>query len=92
MIDLDGKYNYSKIISINTKINEQISLYPNPATSFTEIKGLNPNSNLLIYNILGKEILDSKLRGKSIILDTSEFQTGIYFIKNGLKTMKFIKQ
>ena len=74
-VDLDGKFNYSKIISIvfNTK---DIPFYPNPATK--TIYFYKPIESISIYDMQGKEVFSS--RHIKSDLNISTLQPGIYFI------------
>jgi len=80
-VDLDGKYTYSKTISANFG-KEELSFYPNPATEilhFTE-----KVESLVIYDLMGREMLNEQQVGKD--LDISQLPTGTYImdINNGL--------
>ncbi len=84
----------------NKKINSEISLYPNPATStltlnLAEIKNLQ-NTTVSIYDIQGKLLLQQNILQPQTELDISGFAKGIYIIKvtNEKETIqsKFIKE
>jgi SHS2 domain-containing protein len=75
---------------------KSISVYPNPTSSFLKIQMNNSLKvkNLLIYNILGKEIL--KITKDYGVINISKFATGIYFLKintdKGAIIKKIIKE
>jgi hypothetical protein len=54
MIDLDGKFNYSKIIAANATITEPVVVYPNPAKDQITIELNNPNFSVDLIDATGK--------------------------------------
>lgn len=88
-IDLDGKFNYSRIIAIENSVN--LTLYPNPANDRLYI---NTDLKILQYKITdlsGKRIEDGKVISKSGI-PIKNLTPGIYFIQFNNKVLKFIKE
>ena len=89
ILDNDG------ITSINENYNSnQISIFPNPTTNTLFINGLPKNSNIKIFDVLGKEVLNFETTNNQI--NISNLQSGIYILKieneNKIVTKKFIKQ
>ena len=85
-VDIDGKFQYSKVVSVtNHKTN--FVVYPNPANDVIKILGANSNFEVIIYNILGKEVLRSS---QTNIIITG-LPNGIYTLRNGSNISKFIK-
>jgi photosystem II stability/assembly factor-like uncharacterized protein len=78
------------------RIDDQITLYPNPAKADLNVKITNANgdSSYRISNLLGQHVSSGILNDKPI--DVSQLQTGIYLIElenNGKKGVKrFVKQ
>jgi endonuclease I len=74
MIDVDGKFNYSKTVSIRLASNlSGISIYPNPATNQITIKlqqALTVNSTFKITDVAGREVIDRQMvnAGQSVVL------------------------
>jgi len=62
-----------------------VTIAPNPINLNTTITILNENNRinykLIVYNTLGKEVINTFLNGKSTLLDTHVLHTGIYFYK-----------
>ncbi len=61
MVDLDGKYNYSKIISIENSVEQDVvgQFYPNPSTGkvYVDINSIERmNWSITTYDILGKTL------------------------------------
>jgi hypothetical protein len=65
-----------------------ISIYPNPVRDKLYIENVHEET-IQVFDVSGKLILDVKNTG---IIDVSKFQKGVYFLKTGRKTNKFIKQ
>ena len=105
MVDRDGSYEYSKIVSANNGKSTVMNLFPNPVQ---ERLNLNIESqdinevNIQVINMNGQVVLVSKNTiGRSntpISIDANELQSGIYFIKitdenaNVIGKEKFLKQ
>ncbi len=82
-------------------INEAVTIYPNPFSSFTtivlnDISQLN-TANFRIYDVLGKEMMNKVINKSSTTFDTSNLTSGVYFYqiisnKNILQSGKLIKE
>jgi hypothetical protein len=71
--------------------NEAIQLYPNPVNSILNISGV-LNQKLEIQNVLG-EIVNTKTNCNTLeSIDVSAFAKGVYFVRVGEKSLKFIKE
>lgn len=98
IIDLDSKFEYSKIITIF--VDEEasdISLYPNPTINFLEIKGLDYSEpyTIRLIDALGRTMRIETFTQKESV-DVRNFPNGTYFIEimtqRGSTIKKFIKQ
>ena len=73
-------FDLSEILNTNnTKLENNIITYPNPASKLVQIK-LNERTvleNILFYDMLGKEVLKSS----STIVDISTLVSGVYSTK-----------
>ena len=74
-------------------------MYPNPAKNIIYInlrKDFNTLSNILITDVLGKEIYKFTPTNDEMEIDISKLSDGIYFVKlsseKGIFTQKFIKE
>ncbi len=65
--------------------NVSISIYPNPLGALTSITingdFNNENFELLMYNVLGEQVLKTVLSNKTTTLETSKLPEGIYIYK-----------
>lgn len=100
-----GSQNFSLIVSgsqvLSTKetakIDDAISIYPNPVTNSLNFAVTNSIvlSDVSIYDVTGKQVLSSKNLSSNSI-DVSKLQSGVYFAKFASEdktvTKKFIKQ
>ena len=89
-IDFDGSYEYSNVIEVDLTLPIEFSLeqnYPNPfnpATSIQYTISSKQNVQLLVYNVLGKEIAtlvnEEKPAGNyEVNFDASKLSSGVYF-------------
>ena len=89
MVELDGTFKYSYIVSIKAKLEANISLSPNPVKSSLMI--LHPKaggtSHIQIMSASGQLLRDIRLSANAVIsnVDMSGFTSGLYHIiyKNG---------
>jgi hypothetical protein len=81
------KFN-TNAVSIFNQIDKFLNVYPNPVTgNFINIDGTE-NEAKIIYNVSGSVVLTSNENS----IDISKLNSGIYIIKSGDKTSRFIKQ
>jgi hypothetical protein len=70
-------------------------LYPNPATNYISIKGVEANSHLKIYNVLGKVVLEQSISKDQRINLSTLTQVGQYIVElrseDKVNTFKLIK-
>ena len=89
---------HSTILGVeDVKFNNEIKLYPNPVVDFLTIERDGTDLlNIIIFNSLGQELIITNLEKNvtSKIIDLSNLNNGIYFIKtssrNGKSTIKKI--
>ncbi|MFK5891545.1 MAG: YCF48-related protein [Flavobacteriaceae bacterium] len=74
-------------------IEKEISIYPNPATDFVNIKSnvFEKVNSIEFYDVLGKLIYSENISNDSDIkIDVSNFRRGIYFVKVNFESTKTI--
>lgn len=72
-----------------------ISIYPNPATDFIKIMGVQANTEIVVSNLVGQVLLRVKSTNESgvIELNISNLTSGTYMVKIGNeKTFKLLKR
>lgn len=100
IVDLDGKFKYSNIAVINTKLKNKFSAYPNPSTDNITISHAKAgvNSMIMVYSNDGKQLLQVKVSKDAVqtSLDISKLVTGTYHVSfvNGSErsSLEFIKR
>ena len=68
--------------------NSQLNVYPNPCRDILYIEGTKDGETINIYNLQGQ----LQLSTPNAQISTFDLSPGIYIIKSGSKTSKFIKQ
>ena len=68
-----------------------LSIYPNPATNSIRIEGLEGNRDVQIYNALG-EIVKSVNVNADQEIGIEELASGIYMVRCGKQSLRFVKQ
>jgi len=77
--------------------NNNISIYPNPATSSLSISSTNPIQSISIFDATGREVYQStNLKTQNQTIPVNNLPSGIYMIKlgmdNGSYIAKFMKE
>jgi len=81
--------------------SDALTIAPNPFSKSTNVVVNDPskirNYRLMIYNVLGKEVMNASIMEKSTTLNTSSLHSGIYFYKvldnnNTIQTGKMISK
>lgn len=80
------------IHSFNNNQNSEITLYPNPTSSFLNIE-VKEQTQVSIINVLDDVVLTQTLNGLSK-MDVSNLTSGVYFIQDSKsgKGIKYIKE
>jgi len=94
---VDNVY-FSKAVTAGTaefKVNTVV-LFPNPAVNTLTIKGDNNIQDIIIYNMLGQQVLNTLPKANEATVNVSQLQSGVYTVHttaNGVvSTQKFIKK
>ncbi len=74
--------------------NGSLNLYPNPATNQLTVSNyfVPSKTRYIIYSILGKQVEQGVLQEKETNINLSNLASGLYFIKIGDSTVKFVKE
>ncbi|MBK8686647.1 MAG: T9SS type A sorting domain-containing protein [Bacteroidetes bacterium] len=89
-VDLDGKWTYSKTISIDNSRDELI-VFPNPANNQIWIGRQSKASAFLITNTAGQTLKSGTTKGDEY-LDIQELPAGIYFLQMNQQNLLFTKK
>ena len=83
-------------LSTNNFGVENFKIFPNPTQDFWFVKSNNQNiESIVIYDILGKQVFESKYNLREILIDSDSLSKGLYFAKiktnNGESNLRLIK-
>ena len=80
-------------ISQYSNLNTHFSVYPNPTNSTVTLQGVNPLGMVRVYNTLGQIVFETTTKDKTLPIDFSNQNAGIYFVQAGQNTpIKLVKQ
>ena len=96
--DFDGEFTYSKIQGIQIQLSniQYLEIFPNPTNSSITINGNSDElEEVLVYNSLGQNVspltqIISKTES-NLVLDLSNLNSGIYYIKTKNTSNKVTK-
>jgi len=78
----------------NPEVAANLSIYPNPATNQVNIATSGTLTQVRIMNSTGQLVYNQKVDGQLLQVNSSEFQTGVYFIEihttEGMTTQKLV--
>jgi hypothetical protein len=99
MVDLDGSFEYSKVIALNLNCNRaEVVVYPNPVTDKVNINITNAQSETIahLFDNTGKLVFTGTMTNGTNSINMSKFTSGMYLLvlKNNFETqnLKIIKQ
>jgi hypothetical protein len=83
MIDNDGTFSYSNIVSLFKKGIVELAVYPNPAKDYVTIttNSKNENTYLVISDAIGKLVKKMLIMSDTMNVNTSSFLNGMYHIQ-----------
>ncbi len=97
-VDKDGKFSYSKTVSIGYLKPGSIQLFPNPAKDKLTVKGLNTaiTSTITVLDVQGKTLQQFTVKAATYTFSIQNLAPGTYMVRvkdaNGVATEKFVKQ
>jgi len=79
---------------IHNLLSEDIKVYPNPTSGIIKIEGIPKEwpAEILLFNIVGKQIKKSPVTHPVTKIDFSSEPDGVYFLKINNYTKKIIKR
>ncbi|MCF2489865.1 FG-GAP-like repeat-containing protein [Dyadobacter sp. CY347] len=91
MVDRDKTFAYSSIKAVTVE-GKQTKVFPNPVSTTLNIESEIPNTEVVIYDVSGKEIMSHKNEKGIKSVDVSRLTPGGYLIKLGNKSFHMIKK
>ncbi|MEO8771452.1 MAG: T9SS type A sorting domain-containing protein [Ferruginibacter sp.] len=98
MNDLDGNFSYSEIIHVNNNCaSSPIRISPNPSSEKIFIENLQRDDQLVIVDMLGRELYHVYAINNSKEINIQQLPAGLYFLKVlrknvKVETTKFLKK
>jgi hypothetical protein len=96
MIDIDGRYQYSKIIRSKNGSGNRLQAAPNPAVNNISLNQLKPGGLIELTNIQGNVLRRINVTTQTFKIDLSSYPSGMYFIrysyKNEITVQKILKR
>lgn len=92
-IELTGLFTGDNVTAIRNIIAKSLEVYPNPATNTLYIQNVKEGT-VQVYDATGRLMMRNEVAGNEdyIQLDISSLSTGMYFVKIGNHTAKFVKE
>lgn len=78
------------LTNINSLKDSDIEIFPNPTKDILTFKGLKENTNISLFNILGKKVLNSSLENNT--LNMGKLPQGIYFLEFFIDEKRFVQK
>ena len=79
-------------LSVNIENQSEFSYYPNPIENLLKINNQSNVESIIIFDLTGKAVYESKLVNGYNIFDISVFKPGLYSVKIGAKIFKILKK
>ncbi|HEX4851866.1 MAG TPA: T9SS type A sorting domain-containing protein, partial [Puia sp.] len=81
--DMDGKFTFSAVRKIEFTENASLQIYPNPASDYIVISGVNTNMiQVSLFNSSGQRIVvPTAMNGNKVTLYVSSIRSGVYFVQ-----------
>ncbi len=90
-----GNYEVEMVLDWQVGVGENakhaVALFPNPANDFVTLKG-ESLGRVCVYNVLGQKVEELEAGGTEIRINTTGYENGVYFVKMGETTQRFVVQ
>ena len=92
-IELTGLFTGDNAVAIRNFFAQSLEVYPNPATNMLHIRNMKEGT-VQVYDATGRQVMVNEVVGNEdhIQMDISSLSKGIYFVKIGNHTAKFVKE
>lgn len=94
-INLEWNVAGQETLGVSSVVEDKFSVYPNPTHGNWKLSGTNVIKNVIVYDILGKQVLSMDSNANEVVINGTSLKTGVYMAKieseNGSKTIKLIK-
>jgi hypothetical protein len=76
----------------NEVLNDELKVYPNPATNELTIASGKKMSSITIYDVVGRIVLERTVNSEQVNLDVSGLNCGLYFVRVNDVAVRFVKE
>ena len=87
-----GPISTTPVVSNKPDASSSIQIYPNPSSGTFSVTGLPLNSELTVFNVMGKKIFSRKTADTFLTIDLSASPKGMYYVKIDDMTKSIIVQ
>ncbi|RLD71699.1 MAG: hypothetical protein DRI87_06600, partial [Bacteroidetes bacterium] len=94
-LDVDEVNDYVCVLitDIDDPLAASTVVYPNPARDQVTISSSQEMTRIMVLNYVGQLVLDSEVNQSKVVLNTSDYESGIYLVRieteNGVVTKRF---
>jgi len=74
----------------DNEVND-LAVYPNPATDYIRIDGIEANSEVQVFNALGELVKTARVNADNEV-GVGELASGLYLVRCGKSSLRFVKQ
>lgn len=83
---------FDNCTNLSSVLNENYTVYPNPATNTVVVRGADLGSNFEVLDLEGKVLIQGVIRSSNFNLDVSHLSSGVYFIQTNQAQLKLVKR
>jgi hypothetical protein len=81
MVDIDSRFNYSKVIKVNgCKNKSNVIIYPNPTAENVTVSGIKPGNMIQVISSIGQTLSSFTATLPNEVINTGNLSKGVYII------------
>jgi len=91
---LEDSFEVGGVTSTDSELKNGLMIYPNPVQNYLNIKHSDDINKLMIYDAIGKLVIEKEIKGNQSQIDVNYFPAGLYFVRlqNNLNYHRFVKK
>jgi hypothetical protein len=71
------------ISNVQESQSDRFQFYPNPANDIINLSGISVNSDIFVYDVTGKIVLQTRSNSNKMVINVAPLERGVYIIRNG---------
>lgn len=79
--DADGRTSLSRVVILNPVLQDEVTLFPNPADKLLHLNGLRGLNDIIIYTMEGKVLKRIRISQAAFEIDVSHLKPGYYMVE-----------